>query len=51
MTSFGVYIVNFEQISHTASNFPLLTLNKKMPAGLLSLLNADDVLTYKKNQF
>ena len=27
MKSFGIYIVNFEQISHIASAFPLMTLN------------------------
>ena len=30
--SFGVFIVNFEQISHIVLIFPLLTLNKRMPA-------------------
>ena len=30
-----VFIVNFEQISHIILVFPLLTLNKQMPAGLL----------------
>ena len=29
---FGVFIVNFEQISHIVLIFPLLTLNKRMPA-------------------
>ena len=29
----GVFIVNFEQNSHIILVFPLLTLNKKMPAG------------------
>ena len=29
----GVFIVNFEQISHIVLGFPLLTLNKAMPAG------------------
>ena len=31
-TSFGVFIVNFEHISHSVLLFPLLTLNKQMPA-------------------
>ena len=30
---FGVFTVNFEQISHIALVFPLLNLNKYMPAG------------------
>ena len=29
---FGVFIVNFEHISHNVLLFPLLTLNKQMPA-------------------
>ena len=29
----GVFIVNFKQISHIAVVFPLLILNKQMPAG------------------
>ena len=29
----GVFIVNFEQISHIALFFPLPNLNKKMPVG------------------
>ena len=29
----GVFIVNFEQISHIGLVFPLLTFNKQMPAG------------------
>ena len=28
----GVFIVNFEQISHISLVFPLLTLNRQMPA-------------------
>ena len=36
MTScFGVFIVNFEQISQIVLVFSLLTLNKKTPAGLV----------------
>ena len=31
----GVFIVNFEQISHIILVFPLLTLNKSIPAGIL----------------
>ena len=29
----GVFIVNFEHISHLALAFPLLTLKMKLPAG------------------
>ena len=29
-----VFIINFEQISHIVLVFPLLTLNKQMPAGI-----------------
>ena len=29
----GVFIVNFEHISHLVIVFPLLTLSKQMPAG------------------
>ena len=32
--SSGVFIVNFEHISYLAQVFLLLTLNRKMPAGL-----------------
>ena len=32
----GVFIVNFEQISHTSLIFPLLTLNKLIPAWVIS---------------
>ena len=31
----GVFILNFEQVSHIIFVLPLLTLDKKMPAGLL----------------
>ena len=31
----GVFMFNFEQISHIVLVFSLLTLNKKIPAGLL----------------
>ena len=34
MTCCGVFIVNFEQISHIVLLFSLLTLSKQMPAGL-----------------
>ena len=34
----NVFIVNLEQISHIVMLLPLLTLNKKMSAGLLLLL-------------
>ena len=34
MTSFGVPIVNFEQISHIVLVLSLLTLNKQMQAGI-----------------
>ena len=33
----GVFIVNFEHISHLALVFVLLPLSKKMPAGISSL--------------
>ena len=32
----GVFIVNFEKISHIVLVFPLLTLNKQMPAGTMN---------------
>ena len=34
MKSFGIYIVNFEQISHIALAFSLMTLNKWMLDGI-----------------
>ena len=33
IVNFGVFIVNFEQISYMALAFPLLTLNKRLPEG------------------
>ena len=35
-TTTGVFVVNVEDVLHIALLFPLLTLNKKMPAGLTS---------------
>ena len=45
-----VFIVNFEHISHLVLVLLLLTLSRKMPAGILSL---DDfgVLTRKGNHY
>ena len=36
----GIFIVNFEHISHLALVFLLLTLSKQMPAGLKQLLKS-----------
>ena len=35
---FGVFVVNFEHVSHLALVFLLLTLNKKIPTGLFHFL-------------
>lgn len=42
LTSLSVFIVNSEQISHIAQAFPLLTLNKLLPAILGT--NADIIM-------
>lgn len=42
LTSFSVFIVNSEQISHIAQAFPLLSLNKLLPAILRA--NADIII-------
>ena len=37
----AIFIVNFERISHLVLVFPLLTLSKLMPAGILEIKTAD----------
>ena len=37
----GVFIVNFEHISHPFLNFILLTLNRQLFAGILALLKLE----------
>ena len=39
ITTSGVFIVNFKQISHIVLMFPLLNLNKQMPTRIEKLTN------------
>ena len=53
IVNFGVFIVNFEQISYMALVFPWLTLNKQLPEGhyISSLRHYLHVLKIKVNAF
>ena len=42
----GIFIVNFQHISHLVLVFPLLTLSRSMPAGLLLFKSKRDVLFF-----
>ena len=45
---FGVFIVNFEQISHIVLVIPLLTLNKYIPAGIGYVLSCPEIILVLK---
>ena len=44
----GVFFINFKQVSHNDMMFPLLTLNKEMPAGFP---HNSSVILHNKNQW